>query len=101
MLAKQPEYDLIVIGSGPARQKAALAAAKQCYRVATIEQRQVIGGARLHAGTIPGKTLREAVPYSPGRRLHIVYEGATLCRVKPSISHIRSIISRFWMRRGI
>lgn len=67
------EYDLIVIGSGPAGQKAALAAAKQCRRVALIERQQVVGGFCLHTGTIPSKTLREAVIYFTGHRLHSLY----------------------------
>ena len=54
-------YDLVVIGSGPAGQKAALAAAKLRRRVALVERRQVMGGVCLHTGTIPSKTLREAV----------------------------------------
>jgi NAD(P) transhydrogenase len=71
---QQPqEYDLIVIGSGPAGQKAALVAAKQRFRVALIEQRQAVGGACLHTGTIPSKTLREAVLYFTGYGLHNVY----------------------------
>jgi NAD(P) transhydrogenase len=70
MPAKQPEYDLIVIGSGPAGQKATPMAANHCSDVAIIEQRQVIGSACLHMGTIPGKTLREAVPCFTDRGLH-------------------------------
>jgi NAD(P) transhydrogenase len=66
------EYDLIVIGSGPAGQKAALAAAKQ-RRVALIERQQVVGGFCLHTGTIPSKALREAVLYFTGHRLHSLY----------------------------
>jgi NAD(P) transhydrogenase len=78
------EYDLIVIGSGPAGQKAALAAAKHRVRVALIEQRQVVGGACLHTGTIPSKTLREAILYFTGHRLHSLY-GASY-RVKERIT---------------
>jgi NAD(P) transhydrogenase len=54
-------YDLIVIGSGPAGQKAAIAAAKLLRRVAVIDRRFMIGGSCVHSGTIPSKTLREAV----------------------------------------
>lgn len=79
------EYDLIVIGSGPAGQKAALAAAKHRCRVAIIEQRQTIGGVCLHTGTIPSKTLREAVLYFTGYGLHSVY-GASY-RPKSHITH--------------
>src|SRR5262245_60212568 len=60
------ESDLIVIGSGPAGQKAAIAAAKLRKRVAVIDRRGMIGGVSLHTGTIPSKTFREAVLYLTG-----------------------------------
>jgi len=53
------EYDFIVIGSGPAGQKAAIQGAKAGRRVALIEQGGAVGGACVHHGTIPSKTLRE------------------------------------------
>ncbi len=52
-------YDLIVIGSGPAGQKAAVQAAKAGLSVVLIERDRVLGGACVHRGTIPSKTLRE------------------------------------------
>ena len=52
-------YDLIVIGSGPAGQKAAIQGAKAGRRVALIEQTREVGGACVYQGTIPSKTLRE------------------------------------------
>ncbi len=52
-------YDLLVIGSGPAGQKAAVQAAKSGRTVALIERDKVLGGACVHRGTIPSKTLRE------------------------------------------
>ena len=55
------EYDLLVIGSGPAGQRAAIQAAKLEKRVAVIERRAVLGGVSVNTGTIPSKTLREAV----------------------------------------
>jgi NAD(P) transhydrogenase len=84
MTPEDRPYDLIVIGSGPAGQKAALAAAKHGGRVALVERRQVIGGACLHTGTIPSKTLREAVLYFTGHRLHSLYGSAY--RVKERIT---------------
>jgi NAD(P) transhydrogenase len=72
-VAEYLEYDLIVIGSGPAGQRAALTAAKQRRRVALIERLQVLGGFCLHTGTIPSKTLREAVLYFTGYSLHSIY----------------------------
>jgi NAD(P) transhydrogenase len=53
------DYDVVVIGSGPAGQKAAIQAAKAGQRVAIIEQDSLFGGACVHRGTIPSKTLRE------------------------------------------
>ena len=67
-------YDLIVIGSGPAGQKGAIAAAKLGKRVAIIERRSSqLGGACLHTGTIPSKTMREAIMYLSGFRQRDVY----------------------------
>lgn len=60
------DYDLVVIGSGPAGQKAAINAAKQGKRVAVIERAGMIGGASVHTGTIPSKTVRDAVLYLTG-----------------------------------
>lgn len=53
--------DLVVIGSGPAGQKAALCAAKLGKRVAIVDRREMIGGVCIHTGTIPSKAIREAV----------------------------------------
>src|SRR5215470_14148527 len=55
------DYDLIVIGSGPAGEKAAIQAAKLDKRVAVIECGPQLGGACAHTATLPSKTLREAV----------------------------------------
>jgi NAD(P) transhydrogenase len=54
-------YDLIVVGSGPAGQKGAIAAAKAGKRVAVIDQTTMIGGVCVHTGTIPSKAVREAI----------------------------------------
>lgn len=60
------EYDLLVLGSGPAGQKAAIAAAKLRKKVALVDKRKTIGGVCVHTGTIPSKTFREAVLYLTG-----------------------------------
>ncbi len=60
------DCDVLVIGSGPGGQKAAIAAAKLERRVVIIERRDMIGGVCLNTGTIPSKTLREAVLYLTG-----------------------------------
>lgn len=62
------KYDFVVIGSGPAGQRAAIQAAKLGRSVALIERSFNIGGACVHTGTIPSKTLREAVLYLTGFR---------------------------------
>jgi NAD(P) transhydrogenase len=59
-------YDLLVIGSGPAGQRAAVQAAKLGKRAAIVERRHVVGGVCINTGTIPSKTLREAVLYLTG-----------------------------------
>jgi NAD(P) transhydrogenase len=66
-------YDLLVIGSGPAGQKGAINAAKQRRKVAVVDSRQMIGGCSLHLGTIPSKTLREAILYFSGVRQRAFY----------------------------
>jgi NAD(P) transhydrogenase len=66
-------YDLVVIGSGPAGQKGAVAGAKLGKRVAVIDRRERIGGVCLHTGTIPSKTLREAILYLSGVRQRVFY----------------------------
>lgn len=66
-------YDLIVIGSGPAGQKAAIAAAKLGESVAIIDRKAMLGGVSLHGGTIPSKTLREAILYLSGLRQRAFY----------------------------
>ncbi len=59
-------YDCIVIGTGPAGQKAAIQAAKLGKRVAVIEKNNVLGGAQINTGTIPSKALREAALHLTG-----------------------------------
>ena len=71
-----PHYDLLVIGSGPAGQRAAVAAAKLGRRAAIVEKRQMVGGVCINTGTIPSKTLREAVLYLTGYGQHAIYGAA-------------------------
>src|SRR5712692_3399472 len=59
-MSEQP-FDLIVIGSGPAGQKGAICAAKLRKRVAVIDRTLMMGGVSVHTGTIPSKTVREAI----------------------------------------
>src|SRR5918995_2010002 len=72
-VAHEFEFDLAVVGSGPAGQKAAIQAAKLRRRVALIERRRVLGGSSLNIGTVPSKTIREAVIYLTGFQHRAVY----------------------------
>ena len=53
------QFDLVVIGSGPAGEKGAVQAAYFGKRVAMVEKGEAVGGACVHTGTLPSKTLRE------------------------------------------
>jgi NAD(P) transhydrogenase len=67
------EYDLIIIGSGPSGQRAAVSAVKRGKRVAVVEMRDVVGGVCINTGTIPSKTMREAVLHLSGYNYRSVY----------------------------
>ena len=73
MAADTYDYDLVVIGSGPAGQRAAIQGAKLDKKVAIIERKAVVGGYCVNLGTIPSKTLREAVLDLSGYRGHGFY----------------------------
>jgi NAD(P) transhydrogenase len=60
------QYDLLVIGSGPGGLRAAIQAAKAKKRVAVIEKQSMVGGVCINSGTIPSKTMREAVLHLSG-----------------------------------
>jgi len=66
-------YDLIVLGSGPAGQRAAIQAAKAGRSVALVEKREVLGGVCVNTGTIPSKTMREAVIHLSGFHYQSLY----------------------------
>jgi len=78
------QYDLIVIGSGPAGQRAAIQGAKSGKRVALIERREVVGGTCINTGTIPSKTMREAVLHLTGFEYQGIY--GVSYRVKEKIT---------------
>jgi NAD(P) transhydrogenase len=67
------KYDLIIVGSGPSGQRAAVAASKMKKRVAVVEARAVVGGVCINTGTIPSKTMREAVLHLSGYAYRSVY----------------------------
>jgi NAD(P) transhydrogenase len=79
-----PQYDLIVIGSGPAGQRAAIQGSKSGKKVALIERREVIGGVCINTGTIPSKTMREAVLHLSGYNYQNIY--GVSYRVKEKIT---------------
>jgi NAD(P) transhydrogenase len=85
------DYDLLVIGSGPAGQRAAIQGAKLDKRVAIVERKAVIGGCSANLGTIPSKTLREAVLELSGYRSREFY-GASYT-VKQHIT-VQDLLSR-------
>ena len=76
--------DVAVVGGGPAGHHAAIQAAKLGKKVVLIDARPQVGGACIHTGTIPSKTLREAILYLTGFRQRGIY-GATYA-VKPDIA---------------
>src|SRR3954451_19316635 len=85
------DYDLLVLGSGPGGQKAAIAAAKLGYKAAVVERRHMLGGVCINTGTVPSKTLREAVLYLTGLNMRDLYGQSY--RVKDDIT-IQDLLSR-------
>jgi NAD(P) transhydrogenase len=88
-------FDLVVIGSGPAGQKAAIAAAKLGHRAAVVDRGHMMGGVCINTGTIPSKTLREAVLYLTGLSQRELYgeayrvkEDITIGDVSSRIAHV-------------
>jgi NAD(P) transhydrogenase len=91
------DYDLLVIGSGPGGQKAAIAAAKLDRRVAVVERPDMLGGVCVNTGTIPSKTLREAILYLTGIDQREIYgqsyrvkDEITVADLTARISHVIS-----------
>ena len=76
-------FDLVVIGSGPGGQRAAIQAAKLGRSVAVVERTQAVGGVCVNTGTIPSKTLREAVVDLSGQRQRRLYGEAFAPRQRP------------------
>ncbi len=91
-------YDLIVIGSGPAGQKGAICAAKLRKRVAVIDRRLMIGGVCVHTGTIPSKSVREAIFQLTGLAVRAFYgsnyRGNGEISIQDLSFRVNSIISR-------
>src|SRR5260370_2393671 len=92
------EYDLVVIGSGPAGQRGAVAAAKVGKRVAVIDRTVMIGGVSVHTGTIPSKTVREAIFQLTGSAVRALYSNGARAAVDISLrdasSRVNAIVAR-------
>jgi NAD(P) transhydrogenase len=106
------EYDFVVIGSGPAGHHAAIQAAKLRKRVMVVERKAIVGGICMNIGTIPSKTMREAVLYLSGYREHAIYgesykvkEKITLAdllfRVEPVVRHEVDVMRHQLQRNNI
>ncbi len=89
------DYDLLVIGSGPSGQKAAIQAAKVGRRAAVVEHHRMVGGVCTNSGTIPSKTLREAVVYLTGMSQRSMYGESY--RVKDDLT----IDDLFWRTQAV
>jgi len=92
------DYELLVIGSGPAGQKAAIQAAKVRRRAAIVERRKAVGGASVNTGTIPSKTIREAILYLTGLNQRGIYGQSYRLKDEISIQDIavrtRQVVER-------
>jgi NAD(P) transhydrogenase len=84
------DWDVLVIGSGPAGQKAAIQAAKLQRRTAIVERDRAIGGVCVNTGTIPSKTIREAVLYLTGLNQRSIYGQGYRLRDEVSVEDIRT-----------
>jgi NAD(P) transhydrogenase len=89
------KYDMLVIGSGPAGQRAAIQGAKLGKRVALVEKREVVGGACINTGTIPSKSMREAVMHLSGYQYQSIYgmnyrvkENITIADLSFRVQHV-------------
>ena len=89
------EVDLLVIGSGPAGQRAAIQGVKLGKRVVVVEKRNVVGGVCTNVGTIPSKTLREAIIFFTGYRQRNIYgrsfsikENITFDDLRQRVDHV-------------
>jgi NAD(P) transhydrogenase len=85
------DYDLIVLGAGPAGEKGAVQAAYFGKRVAIVEREAEPGGAAVHTGTLPSKTLRETALFLSGYRQSELY-GLTV-HVNPELA-VPKLLSR-------
>jgi NAD(P) transhydrogenase len=106
------DFDLAVIGSGPGGHHAAIQGAKLRKRVIMVERKARVGGVCINIGTIPSKTMREAILYLSGYREHAIYgasyrvkEKITLqdlmARVEPVVRHEVDVLRHQLQRNGV
>jgi NAD(P) transhydrogenase len=92
------DFDLVVIGSGPAGQKGAICAAKLRKRVAVIDRTVMMGGVCVHTGTIPSKSVREAIFQLTGSAVKSfygnAYRGNGDISVKDLAFRVQSVVAR-------
>ena len=72
-MADPEKFDLVIIGCGPAGEKAGAQAAYFSKRVAVVERATVVGGSCINTGTVPSKTLRESALYFSGLKQRGLY----------------------------
>ena len=98
MTEKDQQFDLIVIGSGPAGQKGAICAAKLRKRVAVIDRTVMMGGVCVHTGTIPSKSVREAIFQLTGLAVKAFYgnnyRGTNEVSVQDLAFRVNAIVAR-------
>src|SRR5213593_2984055 len=87
-------YDIVVIGSGPSGQKAAIQGAKLGQRTVVIEQDVRVGGACVHYGTIPSKTLRESAQAMVSFQQHCAEFSEVQMRKDLEVAHLMSRLHR-------
>ncbi|MGC2767760.1 MAG: Si-specific NAD(P)(+) transhydrogenase [Candidatus Acidiferrum sp.] len=94
----ETQFDLVVIGSGPAGQKGAICAAKLRKRVAVVDRTLMMGGVCVHTGTIPSKSVREAIFQLTGNAVKAFYgdnyRGKNEISVQDLSFRVRSIVAR-------
>jgi NAD(P) transhydrogenase len=106
------DYDWLVIGSGPAGEKGAVQAAWFGRRVAVVERAPAHGGACVHTGTLPSKTLRETALYLSGHRQREMYGldvhlqrdvsvSDLMCRQAAVLGNEAARIARNFERHGV
>lgn len=83
-LGGKPDFDLIVIGSGPAAQGCAISSSRRGKKVAVIDKPGMLGGVCVNTGTIPSKTFREAVLHLTGACVRESLPGLLLMDDSPS-----------------